>query len=117
MLPFEPIGSEPVTETGKLRLVPVLRQGVDVAGRRRRVHQPRGRQRAGAGVAILVGDAGGVDRQRVLPSAVVRPESPPICRSSRTRRRDRDGAGDQVGPAVVGQGQGMVVEALGAGSR
>ena len=42
-----------------------------------------------------------------VPSAVVRPESPPIS-ISRSRARDqadRDGARDQVGAAVVGQAE------------
>ena len=79
-------------------------QRADLARGWCRIHQPRGRERVGGGVPSVL-DAGRVHCQRVIAIAS-RQAGEPVDLIGRARYQgDRDGAGDQVRSAVVGECQ------------
>ena len=84
-----------------------------MAGGNDRVHQPRRRDRVGAGEPVLIQDVGGVDRQSVKP--IRRGQT---CESidliGRARYpAERDTTRDQVRAAVVAEHEGAWCQAGG----
>ena len=97
---------QPVTETAKLRLVPRLGSALTwlVGGVVSISHEVESGSRAG--VAVLVLDVGGVDGQRVIALGRGQAGETADLVGRARDEADGDGAVDQVGAAVVGQGQG-----------